>query len=96
MEIEVSDSSTLSLDVDGKRDEEKEKVRVKRKTLEAVLQQCQRALESLSNGFDEDDTDDGAVMSEEEPNRKGSSNQRIDREADEVTNEAFSFVLIFR
>lgn len=84
MEIEVSDSSTLSLDVDGKRDEEKEKVRVKRKTLEAVLQQCQRALESLSNGFDEDDTDDGAVMSEEEPNRKGSSNQRIDREADEL------------
>ncbi|KAL9446910.1 hypothetical protein AB3S75_014561 [Citrus x aurantiifolia] len=84
MEIEVSDSSALSLHVERKRDEEKEKVRVKRKTLEAVLQQCQRALELLSNGFDEDDNDVGAVMSEEETSREGSSNQRIDREADEL------------
>ncbi|KAH9756310.1 RING finger protein [Citrus sinensis] len=84
MEIEVSESSALSLDVERKRDEEKEKVRVKRKTLEAVLQQCQRALELLSNGFDEDDNDVGAVMSEEETSREGSSNQRIDREADEL------------
>lgn len=93
MEIEVSDSSALSLDVERKRDEEKEKVRVKRKTLEAVLQQCQRALELLSNGFDEDDNDVGAVMSEEETSREGSSNQRIDREADEVPNEASSSFL---
>ncbi|ESR47089.1 RING finger protein [Citrus sinensis] len=84
MEIEVSKSSALSLDVERKRDEEKEKVRVKRKTLEAVLQQCQRALELLSNGFDEDDNDVGAVMSDEETSREGSSNQRIDREADEL------------
>ncbi|PWA54073.1 hypothetical protein CTI12_AA439030 [Artemisia annua] len=40
---------------------DKDQVRVKRKTLEAVLDQCQKALELLStNGFiDDDDDDDG-------------------------------------
>ncbi|PIN09486.1 hypothetical protein CDL12_17934 [Handroanthus impetiginosus] len=36
----------------------KDKVRVKRKTLEAVLQQCQLALQQLASGCDDDDDDD--------------------------------------
>lgn len=67
----------------------KESVRVKRKTLQAVLEQCQRALESLGNNRDLDDEDDD----EEEENearsganlsRQSSVAQCDDREADEV------------
>ncbi|KAK3030732.1 hypothetical protein RJ639_036536 [Escallonia herrerae] len=55
-----------------------DRVRVKRKTLEAVLEQCQRALEMLSTtgcvGDDEeDDTDDDGGCAEEGGGRGGSS-----------------------
>lgn len=90
MEIEVSnsnsDSSPLSVRVTK---EEKERVRVKRETLQSVLEQCQIALELLSNGFDEDDDDDGAAVYEEDPSRQGSTSRRADREADEVQHQAF-------
>ncbi|KAJ0024272.1 hypothetical protein Pint_08448 [Pistacia integerrima] len=83
MEVEVSSSKPLSIDLESMVKGDKEKVRVKRKTLQAVLEQCQRALELLSNGFDEDD-DDGGADSEEEPSREGSSVSCDDPEADEL------------
>lgn len=44
---------------------DKDQVRVKRKTLEAVLDQCQKALELLStNGFIDDDDDDSSNINE--------------------------------
>lgn len=39
-------------------DVQKDRVRVKRKTLEAVLQQCQFALQQLASGCDDDDDED--------------------------------------
>ncbi|TXG52694.1 hypothetical protein EZV62_021863 [Acer yangbiense] len=83
MEIEVSNSNPLSVNVGSERKEEVERVRVKKKTLQAVLDQCQRALELLSNGSIEDDDEDGAE-SEEETGRQGLSPLRADREADEL------------
>ncbi|XP_023001930.1 uncharacterized protein LOC111495960 isoform X1 [Cucurbita maxima] len=60
-------------------------VRVNKKTLQAVLEQCQRALESLndSNGLDESEGNDGG---EDEDDRlgEGSESVRGDREADEL------------
>ncbi|XWS21421.1 hypothetical protein CRYUN_Cryun30bG0053600 [Craigia yunnanensis] len=66
MEIEVTCSSNESLamevgEINRKVMEEKDQVRVKRKTLQAVLEKCQRALELLSNNegeIDDDDEDD--------------------------------------
>ncbi|XP_022773098.1 uncharacterized protein LOC111315542 isoform X2 [Durio zibethinus] len=66
MKIEVTGSSNESLAMEVgemkiKVVEEQDQFRVKRKTLQAVLEQCQRALELLSNnevGIDDDDEDD--------------------------------------
>ncbi|KAK8977938.1 hypothetical protein V6N11_059567 [Hibiscus sabdariffa] len=44
--------------VKGKFVDEKYQIRVKRKSLQAVLDECKRALESLSNGKDGTDDDD--------------------------------------
>ncbi|KAF8023345.1 hypothetical protein BT93_F0753 [Corymbia citriodora subsp. variegata] len=72
----------------GSIDEEKavrDSVRVKRKTLQAVLEQCQRALELLGNGEGGADVggdggnDDGA-----EPSRRDPVAPSQDREADEL------------
>ncbi|KAJ9673982.1 hypothetical protein PVL29_023499 [Vitis rotundifolia] len=82
MEVEVSGSN--SLDVPKV---ETDRVRVKRKTLQAVLEQCQRALELLGNtgdvldGDDEDDAVDGAEV---EAESDGSASPCRDREADEL------------
>lgn len=70
----------------------KESVRVKRKSLQAVLEQCQRALEALSNNQDFDDDDDDEEEEEEEDDASSSANLsrqssvalRDDNEADEV------------
>ncbi|KAK6126805.1 hypothetical protein DH2020_039453 [Rehmannia glutinosa] len=43
---------------------QKDKVRVKRKTLEAVLQQCHLALQQLASGCDDDEDDDDNVYGE--------------------------------
>ncbi|MBA0596028.1 hypothetical protein Gorai_012874 [Gossypium raimondii] len=71
----------------GKVVEEKDQVRVKRKTLQAVLEECQRALELLSNCEDgtEDDDEDGE--GKDEVNHQGELNGvdlRRDQEADEL------------
>ncbi|KAL6317858.1 hypothetical protein AAG906_030612 [Vitis piasezkii] len=84
MEVEVSGSKSSSVDVPKV---EKDRVLVKRKTLQAVLEQCQRALELLENtgdvldGDDEDDAVDGAEV---EAEGDGSASPCRDREADEL------------
>ncbi|XP_059590415.1 uncharacterized protein LOC100267834 isoform X2 [Vitis vinifera] len=84
MEVEVSGSKSSSGDVPKV---EKDRVLVKRKTLQAVLEQCQRALELLENtgdvldGDDEDDAVDGAEV---EAEGDGSASPCRDREADEL------------
>lgn len=59
---------------------EKQEVRVKRKTLKAVLEQCQRALESLSNtdGVEDDDDDDDDNIDDND-HELGSERERCDR-----------------
>ncbi|KAB2083561.1 hypothetical protein E1A91_A05G283400v1 [Gossypium mustelinum] len=67
--------------------EEKDQVRVKRKTLQAVLEECQRALELLSNCEDGTDDDDEDGEGKHEVNHQGELNGvdlRRDQEADEL------------
>ncbi|XP_059461368.1 uncharacterized protein LOC132190405 isoform X2 [Corylus avellana] len=92
MEVEVSESKSMAMAIGMLRreDSEKDRVRVKRKTLQTVLEQCQRALEMLnttSGGDDdeEDDSDDaGGADVDEEQRGEGSGSLRGDREADEL------------
>ncbi|XP_021912227.1 uncharacterized protein LOC110825978 isoform X1 [Carica papaya] len=83
MEIEVASAST---DLERKRKElENESFRVKRRTLQAVLEQCQKALELLSH------SEDGLGSDEDEDRNIGqgarersSSAERGDQEAEEL------------
>lgn len=67
---------------------DEDRVRVRRKSLQAVLEQCQRALEllnSTSGGGDDGETCEGeGTMAGEERRLEGSSSMRADREAEEV------------
>ncbi|XP_065881375.1 uncharacterized protein [Euphorbia lathyris] len=101
MEIAVSSSSNLvlnssSVDLDDRK-EDKDRIRVKKKTLKVLLEQCQRALESLSvsDGVIDEDVDDdhdkagrNPTMEENcgEPSRESSLELPADREADELCN----------
>jgi len=86
----VSESRSTAIGVPRRENSEKDRVRVKRKTLQTVLEQCQRALEMLnttSGGDDdeEDDSDDaGGADVDEEQRGEGSGSLRGDREADEL------------
>ncbi|KAJ4845924.1 hypothetical protein Tsubulata_008404 [Turnera subulata] len=95
MEIEVSSSGPAATAASSSSSgvvsmEQQDRVRVKRKTLQAVLEQCQRALELLSDEDDvaaerkEDDTD--ADDKDDDPGRAGccSPGSPGDREADEL------------
>ncbi|MCL7028326.1 hypothetical protein MKW94_015435 [Papaver nudicaule] len=55
--MEPSTSQEGVVILDDKKDEQQQQLRVKRKTLQAVLEQCQRALDLI--GSDEIDDDDG-------------------------------------
>jgi hypothetical protein len=76
---------------------EKDRVRLKKKTLQSVVDQCQRALELLattSGGDDdeeeeEEDDGDGANFCAESRG-EGSGSLQSDREADKVWNLGFS------
>ncbi|XP_056167907.1 uncharacterized protein LOC115676475 isoform X2 [Syzygium oleosum] len=90
-EVESSGSSTPP--PAGDRKARRESVRVKRETLQAVLQQCQRALELLSNGEVEEGGDEGVgagdgdgdgSVPEVEPGGDGSATPRSDCGADEL------------
>ena len=93
--MEVSESRSTAIGVLRRENSDKDRVRVKRKTLQTVLEQCQRALEMLnttSGGDDdeEDDSDDaGGADVDEEQRGEGSGSLRGDREADEVWNFVF-------
>lgn len=86
MEIEVSSSiPTSTVDFEERN---KDQVRVRRKTLKVVLEQCQRALELLNNadGVDDDEDTSGEESKEVEssPSRDSSSTSLGDQEADEL------------
>ncbi|KAB5568752.1 hypothetical protein DKX38_002545 [Salix brachista] len=94
MELEVS-SPKSSPAVDSEqinKETDKDQVRVTRKTLTVVLEQCQRALALLENtdSVDDDDDDEGDTSSaeykqaESSPSRDSSSTSLGDREADEL------------
>lgn len=96
MEAECSNSmegGDGAIDSVGRR--EKDEVRVKRKALNAVLENCQRALELLSNaGGLEDDGDDadsdGSKGIGEDESCEGSSSSSPSRDAD--TDEVCEFI----
>ncbi|KAK7275830.1 hypothetical protein RIF29_16955 [Crotalaria pallida] len=64
----VSDSNSVAETV-TKNSEQKERVRVKRKTLQTVLEQCQRALELINNTSDEIDDSDSDTTSTTVPDQ---------------------------
>lgn len=97
MELEVSSpisSSAVDLEERNKQTD-KDQVRVRRKTLVVVLQQCQRALELLNNTDSVEDDDEGDTSGAESrevkssPSRDCSSTSFGDREADEVESCLF-------
>ncbi|KAG6784332.1 hypothetical protein POTOM_010023 [Populus tomentosa] len=82
MELEVSSpisSSAVDLEERNKQTD-KDQVRVRRKTLVVVLEQCQRALELLNNT----DSVEESREVESSPSRDCSSTSFGDREADEL------------
>ncbi|KAJ6337617.1 hypothetical protein OIU76_007322 [Salix suchowensis] len=92
MELEVS-SPKSSPAVDSEqinKETDKDQVRVTRKTLTVVLEQCQRALALLENTDSVDDDDEGDTSGAEykqaksSPSRDSSSTSLGDREADEL------------
>ncbi|GMH21844.1 hypothetical protein Nepgr_023687 [Nepenthes gracilis] len=62
----------------------KDEVRVRRKSLQAVVEKCQRALELLSNTVDLDDDGDCEDGEEAYENERGPSSPCLDRETDEL------------
>uniref|UniRef100_M1AZC7 Uncharacterized protein n=1 Tax=Solanum tuberosum TaxID=4113 RepID=M1AZC7_SOLTU len=85
--VEVTGTKPIQL-VRAKSNQDR--IKVKRKTLEAVLQECQRALELLSTtGSVEDDTDESNSSSDVdrdalEDSGQGSSTPSADVETDEL------------
>ncbi|KAJ8445092.1 hypothetical protein Cgig2_029464 [Carnegiea gigantea] len=78
--------------VESKGKGEREDVRVKKKTLKAVLEQCQRALESLNDVDGIDDDDDDNDVDDDDTDQKGAqdrasssqSSSSPDHEAEEL------------
>lgn len=77
------------MDIDSKNKGKriyKDNIRVKRKTLQALLDDCQRALELLNLAeLSSEDDDDDKSTNERNGSQEEESN-RGDPEADEVTN----------
>ncbi|KAF9687372.1 hypothetical protein SADUNF_Sadunf02G0086700 [Salix dunnii] len=94
MELEASSpKSSPAVDLEQfNKQTDNDQVRVTRKTLTVVLEQCQRALELLdkSDSVDDDDDDEGDTsgaeykQAESSPSRDCSSTSLGDREADEL------------
>ncbi|XP_041018678.1 uncharacterized protein LOC121260743 isoform X2 [Juglans microcarpa x Juglans regia] len=88
MEVEVLQSKPSASGKFRRGDSaEHDRVRVKRKTLQTVLEQCQRALELLNttSGVDDDDIDCvGGANVDEEQRGESSGSLPGDREADEL------------
>lgn len=62
----------------------KNKVRVKRKTLEAVLQQCHWALQQLASGCDDDENVDGEHEVPQDSTETSSAPTSYDSDTTEV------------
>lgn len=62
----------------------KNKVRVKRKTLEAVLQQCHWALQQLASGCDDDENVDGEQEVPQDSTETSSAPTSYDSDTTEV------------
>lgn len=93
MEVEVSDPKPV---VNMRRENsEKDRVRVKRKTLQTVLEQCQRALELLNTTNGVDDEEEGsegdATVADGGRRLGGSPSMRADKEAEEVNIYVYIF-----
>ncbi|GMI82792.1 hypothetical protein like AT5G49710 [Hibiscus trionum] len=88
MEMEVAGSSSESFqawEMKRKVVEEKDQVRVTRKTLQAVLEQCQRAIELISNSEGGIDDEDGEDEADVDPRGRVSSvGLQRDQEVDEL------------
>lgn len=90
MEVEVPETSSTGLGKIGTENSEKDQLRVKRKTLRAVLEECQRALELLNStsgadDVEDNDSDDAGGANVDEEQRGGSSESlQGDQETDEV------------
>ncbi|XP_062164106.1 uncharacterized protein LOC133870873 isoform X1 [Alnus glutinosa] len=90
MEVEVLESKSTAIGTIRRENSEKDRVRVKKKTLQTVLEQCQRALELLNTtgGGDDDEDDDsddaGSPTVDDEQRGESSGSLRGDREADEL------------
>ncbi|KAL6180050.1 hypothetical protein ACLB2K_046718 [Fragaria x ananassa] len=85
MEVEVADSKLR------RGDSDEDRLRVKKKTLQAVLDQCQRALESLGTTADGDDVEEdrdggGDAVDEGSGSTTTTTSPRADCEADELCN----------
>ncbi|XP_039022017.1 uncharacterized protein LOC120154292 isoform X3 [Hibiscus syriacus] len=89
MEIEVAGSSSESFQAGEtmrKAVEEKDQVRVTRKTLQAVLEQCQRAIELISNSEGGIDDDDGEAEDKDDVDPQGEVSS-VDLQKDQEVNE---------
>lgn len=94
MDEEVFASKPSALVQIMRENSDKDRLRVKRKTLQAVLQQCQRALEMLDTtsgvGDDDDEEFDDEVYDEEYDRTAGASSvgeERRGGEAEEVSEK---------
>ncbi|KAI4337615.1 hypothetical protein L6164_016007 [Bauhinia variegata] len=88
MEAGLSASKPSGIVAIQRENSEKDRLRVKRKTLEVVLEQCQRALELLNttNGVadEEDDSESDSSVADKSGRLEESPSMRGDREADEL------------
>ncbi|EXC16673.1 hypothetical protein L484_007719 [Morus notabilis] len=80
MEVEVSGVKPSAMVMTSREKSESDRVLVKRKTLQAVLQQCQRALELLESNRSLDDDDD---YGDDENDAAEDGDERRRGEADE-------------
>lgn len=84
MDVEVSGSKPSALVQIKRENSEKDRLCVKRTTLHAVLQQCQRALEMLDTTGQVEEEDEDENHDDENPGGAAVSEERRGGEADEV------------
>lgn len=83
MEIPGSKPASIDVRIGEGSGEMKDQLRVKRKTLQAVLEQCQRALELISTTGVLDDDANCSEDADEEDSREGLSSPCDDMETDD-------------
>lgn len=94
MEIPGSKPASIDVRIGEGSGEMKDQLRVKRKTLQAVLEQCQRALELISTTGVLDDDANCSEDADEEDSREGLSSPCDDMETDDVRELKILFVYV--